>query len=110
MDGDDDGSSSSSLKALAVGYEYLLKMPISSLTKEKVARLLKDQEETNHKVKALKSRTVKDLWRSDLDQLEGHLDEYRVQFEENVERMRMEAEAKRKGTKVPVAKKRKKRT
>merc|ERR1719474_665052 len=82
MEMDSESGGDGDLKALSKGYEYLLKMPISSLTKEKVAQLLRLQEETEHEVNSLRKKSVKDLWRSDLDELEQHLDEYRAEFEE----------------------------
>jgi len=97
---DADSDSERDLKALAGGYKYLLSMPISSLTKEKVADLLKLQEETEHEVESLQRKSAKDLWRADLDRLEEHLEEYRAEYEEEVERMREEAERKRKGMKA----------
>jgi len=79
----------------AAGYKYLLSMSLSCLTKEKVEELLATQEALLAEVRALQKKSVKDLWRNDLDALEGHLDEYRTEYEQNVAKMRAEAEAKR---------------
>merc|ERR1719295_1526020 len=97
MEVDGEGGSND-LKELAKGYKYLLSMAISSLTKERVQQLLQEQEETEHKVETLRKTTVKDLWRTDLDELEQHLDDYRAEFDENVEKMRLEPEPKMKAT------------
>ena len=63
-DGDVDvgggGGGEAALKRLSAGYKYLLSMPISSLTEEKVRALLKLQEETEHEVETLRQKSV---WR-----------------------------------------------
>jgi DNA topoisomerase-2 len=51
-------------------YDYLLNMPIYSLTKEKVERLLKDKEEAQKELEILLSRTPHDLWEIDLKNVE----------------------------------------
>jgi len=95
-----ENSKTVSGKSDAAGYKYLLSMSLSSLTKEKVEELLALQEKTLAEVRALQKKSVKDLWRNDLDALEGHLDEYRTEYEKNVALMREEAEKKRKKAKL----------
>eukprot|EP01084_Bolivina_argentea_P113088 201633_1 len=79
----------------ATGYTYLLSMALSSLTEEKVNELLNHQEKTMQKVNALKQKSIKDLWRDDLNVLEQHLDVYHQTFADNIEEMRKEAQNKR---------------
>lgn len=50
------------------GYEYLLSMPLSSLTLEKVEALKKQQEQCQEEVDALNSTSEAQLWRSDLEE------------------------------------------
>lgn len=54
-------------------YDYLLNMPISSLTAEKIAELHRSVKKTETNLDELKKTTPEDLWRKDLDQLEKHL-------------------------------------
>jgi DNA topoisomerase-2 len=49
------------------GYDYLMSMPIWSLTMEKVQALNKDKQTKEAEVKFLIGQTIEDLWRSDLD-------------------------------------------
>lgn len=48
------------------GYDYLLDMKISSLTKERIDRLNKEYEEKLKEYEELKAKTPKQLWRDDL--------------------------------------------
>lgn len=50
------------------GYEYLLTMPIYSLTKERVEKLMKERQEKETELNILLGKTPKDLWNSDLDE------------------------------------------
>merc|ERR1712157_471337 len=84
-----------SLKKLSDGYSYLLSMSLGSLTKERVEELLRRQEDVIEKVNALKKKSVKDLWRIDLDELEKFLKKYDKSHQENIENMRKEAKMKR---------------
>jgi len=90
-----DGDEAAALKKLAIGYQYLLSMSLSSLTKERVDALLNQQQETQDKVNALQQKSVKDLWRADLDDLEESLEEYEQSYLQNIEEMRKNEEAKR---------------
>merc|ERR1712048_542855 len=85
----DAGGSDADLKKYSQGYKYLLSMSLSSLTMEKVEELLKE-------VNDLKQKTVKDLWRDDLDELDVHMEEYERSYEESVQVQRQEAAKKRK--------------
>merc|ERR1711933_40933 len=86
------------LKKYSNGYKYLLSMSLSSLTMEKVAELLKKEGDTLQEVNALRQKTVKDLWRDDLEELDKYLEEYEKSYEENVKLQRKDAEKKRKKT------------
>ena len=64
------------------GYDYLLTMPIWSLTMEKVEQLLKDKASKEDQVKHLIGQTVNDLWTADLDAFLAKWDEFEKQMEE----------------------------
>lgn len=49
------------------GYDYLLNMPISSLTKERYERLKKDVERKEAKLKELMKATVQNVWAREID-------------------------------------------
>ena len=70
-----DGSSSDdeSQKGLAKEYDYLLNMPLSSLTLEKIEALNDEAAKTDSKLDEIRNTTASDLWMQDLDNLEPHL-------------------------------------
>lgn len=74
----DEGGSSASLaaarKKAIQDFEYLLGMPISTLTAEKVAELNKQKEIKAAEFEVLKGKQPKDLWLEDLAELERALD------------------------------------
>ncbi|KAF9977382.1 DNA topoisomerase 2 [Actinomortierella ambigua] len=49
-------------------YDYLLRMPIWSLTEEKVEQLKKEREGKNQELKILIGKSAYDLWNEDLDE------------------------------------------
>eukprot|EP00985_Skeletonema_marinoi_P006150 scaffold2673_cov119-Skeletonema_marinoi.AAC.2 len=54
-------------------YDYLLSMPLSSLTAEKIEALNNEAAKMDAKMEELKNTSVEELWKSDLDKLESHL-------------------------------------
>ncbi len=54
-------------------YDYLLNMPLSSLTSDKIEALNEEAAKTDEKLKRIKNTTAQELWREDLDNLEPHL-------------------------------------
>ncbi|CAJ1338347.1 unnamed protein product [Effrenium voratum] len=56
-------------------FEYLVGMPISTLTAEKVAKLLQEYEQKAQELQELKRKKPSDLWLEDLQMLEEALDE-----------------------------------
>ena len=61
-------------------YDFLISMPIYSLTKEKVEELLKEKEKHIQELETLRQKTDKILWEEDLAVFEGeykkHMDEF----------------------------------
>ena len=53
-------------------YDYLLKMPLSSLTHEKIDELTTDASKAESNLKDLQSIEPEELWMSDLDKLAPH--------------------------------------
>lgn len=54
-------------------YDYLLNMPLSSLTSEKIATLQKEAAKKDDELRVTKATPAADLWRQDLDKLASHL-------------------------------------
>ena len=50
-------------------YDYLVRMPILSFTKEKIEELSKQRDDKKQEVKILKNKTEKDLWLDDLENI-----------------------------------------
>ena len=63
----------------AAAYDYLLGMPIWSLTKERIERLLKQVGEIEEAIDKLIKRSKEDLWKSDLTEF---IEEWRFQLED----------------------------
>jgi len=79
-DDDDEGSGEEgeapdATKKAVKDFEYLVGMPISTLTAEKVAKLMQEQEKKAQELQALKRKKPSDLWLEDLDVVETALDE-----------------------------------
>jgi len=53
-------------------YDFLIKMPIYNLTKEKIEELSKEKENIEFKLTSLRNKTVEDLWNDDLIDFEKH--------------------------------------
>ena len=54
-------------------FDYLLSMPLSSLTAEKIVELQNNATKAQAELKMIRKTTAEDLWRTDLDKLEAHL-------------------------------------
>jgi len=68
-----EGSKGSAVKTKE--FEYLLGMPLQTLTYEKVQELKKLKEEKVAEFQKLQKTTIESLWLSDLDEFEAALDE-----------------------------------
>ncbi|KAG0249676.1 DNA topoisomerase 2 [Actinomortierella ambigua] len=99
-DGNNDGNGGSD-------YDYLLKMPIWSLTEEKVEQLKKEREGKHEELKILIGKSAYDLWNEDLDEFlaawEGVLEADAVE-EANMGKGNKKG-VKGKGRALPVARK-----
>mgnify|MGYP002701237826 CR=1 FL=1 len=54
-------------------YDYLLGMPLSSLTRDNIDKLLKQQESLQQEVDILTKTTPEDIWLTDLTKLNENL-------------------------------------
>merc|ERR1719265_2397460 len=75
---DEEGEEKARKKAVAKGvkdYEYLVGMPISTLTREKVEELMRQRDLKTAEFEALRKRTKEAIWLDDLRELEVMLDE-----------------------------------
>jgi DNA topoisomerase-2 len=54
-------------------YDYLLSMPLSSLTSERIVDLREDADKKEKEMLETKATTAKDLWMKDLDNLAAQL-------------------------------------
>lgn len=84
-------------------YDYLLTMQLSSLTREKVERLMAERDQRSAELDDLLKRSVQDLWRADLD---AFMDKWDAMLEEdraNKARSLKKAKQAGKGTKKRAA-------
>jgi DNA topoisomerase-2 len=54
-------------------FDYLLKMPLSSLTSERIEQLTKDATSTKDELQKIKATDPEEMWMTDLDKLAPHL-------------------------------------
>ncbi len=57
------------IKEFDGGYDYLLRLPIYSLTKEKIDELMNKMSEKKSELETIQSKTEKQLWKDDLEAL-----------------------------------------
>lgn len=86
--------------SLEKGYDYLLSMPLWSLTVERVAQLADKRIKTEKEKKAMDAATVKELWEADLVCLEDAIskdDAETAAMAKDLERVSNEARARQEG-------------
>ncbi|GAB4817907.1 hypothetical protein N2152v2_004953 [Parachlorella kessleri] len=82
----------------AGNYDYLLSMPISSLTLEKVQSLQQEAEETQAHVERLRATTEKQMWRDDLDAFQQAYEEFEAEHQRQATLLiKQQAGARKKG-------------
>ncbi|KAG9773579.1 DNA topoisomerase 2 [Exophiala dermatitidis] len=84
----------------ASAYDYLLGMPLWSLTQERVEKLLRQIGDKEAEVDALMKKSKEDLWREDLDEF---IAEWRFQLEDQHNRKRNIRKGRRESKKFATA-------
>lgn len=64
-------------------YEFLIKMPIYNLTKEKVEELQEEKNKFELELEILRKNTAKDMWLSDLDEFKIEYDKFIKKYYKN---------------------------
>lgn len=87
-------------------YKYLVKMPMDSVTKENVDKLLKEKDDKELELKTLKEKTIQKMWLDELETLQCEYLKYR-QLRENIQESKDESgkEDKKKSEKSAKTKK-----
>ncbi|KAI4094435.1 MAG: hypothetical protein LQ344_002184 [Seirophora lacunosa] len=80
---DNDEESEEDIQTGASSYDYLLGMPLWSLTQERVERLRKQMGDQEMEVDALLKKSKEDLWNADLDEF---IKEWRFQLDDEAKR------------------------
>ncbi|CUT98959.1 DNA topoisomerase 2 alpha [Echinococcus multilocularis] len=78
----------------AADYNYILGMPLWSLSKERKEDLLAQRDKKQAELATLMRRTNKDLWREDLDELEAAIKKYETERQKDLEDLINAAEKK----------------
>merc|ERR550517_1329230 len=104
-----DGEEEEKQKELSpmTGYDYLLKMPIHSLTAEKVAELMQQKEDKEQELKDLQAKPVKEFWRDDLNVLETPIEAHNAAEQAEVDKEKALLKKKRGQQKLTTSPKRK---
>jgi len=92
---DDDEDKPKELSPMT-GFDYLLKMPIHSLTAEKVAELMQQKENKEQELRDLQAKPVKEFWREDLNELELAIQAHNAKEEAEFEKERTLLKKKKK--------------
>eukprot|EP01047_Picozoa_sp_COSAG01_P028229 COSAG01_NODE_1890_length_8979_cov_5.337500_2_plen_1328_part_00 len=101
-DEDEAEAAKKQTKKSKCGYDYLLKMPLWNLSKEKVEKLCAEREQKQEEFDQLQATTPADLWRSDLDDLESALAEQNTRMaEEEAEAAKIKAKSSKPAKKKP---------
>jgi DNA topoisomerase-2 len=66
-------------------YDFLIAMPIRSMTKEKVEDLLKEKEKRSTELEILRKKTEKDIWEEDLKMFELEYKKHMEEFYEYID-------------------------
>ena len=101
-DGKDEGEEA---EPSGQGYKYLLKLPMDSVSEENVQKLLNEKQKKEKELEELSSKTVKQMWIKDLEELEV---EYNKFIEMTTYQMKSESGSKMTGGGGAVAVKTKK--
>jgi DNA topoisomerase-2 len=80
-EGDEQDKEAEAAAEPATGYDYLLNMPIYSLTQEKVVALTGERDKKAQELETLKAKTEKDLWNADLDDFVAGYQKYLAELE-----------------------------
>jgi len=73
----DDMLSEAKFDRIEDSFKYLTKLPMDSVSKENVAAILREKEETEREFETLKNTTEKQMWAAELDDLEQKYVVYR---------------------------------
>ena len=65
-----------SIDNIGTDYDYLIKMPIYSLSQDKIDELQKELEKHTNEYNILENKSVKEIWLSELEELKVGLDRF----------------------------------
>merc|ERR1712130_148641 len=100
------------LRKLSLGYNYLLSMPLWSLTKEKIEKLEAERNVKKEELDILVATSLEDLWITDLDLFLTELNKFEKEKEKEKkddEKLRRQHSRKKKKKKKKKKGKRKKK-
>ena len=81
--GENDAASTASSSSTGPDFQYLLTMPIMSMSKEKKEELLRQRDDKNNELETLRNRTPESIWLDELDVFVEELD--RVEEQERLD-------------------------
>ncbi|KAK9236641.1 DNA topoisomerase [Lipomyces kononenkoae] len=82
-------------------YDYLLGMPIWSLTRERYEKLLRERDSQEQELNNLLKKSAKDMWSHDLDEFEKGWNQFLEQDEINRNSVAPSAQSKKPKRKIP---------
>jgi DNA topoisomerase II len=90
--GDDEEDGNDDVSVQASAYDYLLGMPLWSLTQERVDKLERQKGDKEEEINILDKKSIKDLWKADLDDF---IDTWHTQLREEAEHSRKASKGRR---------------
>jgi DNA topoisomerase-2 len=97
----DDSDSNEMLKAKEYvlvnnSYDYLLKMPINSMNKNKVEKLMKEKDNISKELSILEKRALSSMWISELETFEDEYKKYKNARSKKIENIKIEKKINKK--------------
>lgn len=97
----DDSDSNEMLKAKEYvlvndSYDYLLKMPINSMNKNKVEKLMKEKDNISKELSILEKRALSSMWISELETFEIEYKKYKNARSKKIENIKIEKKINKK--------------
>jgi DNA topoisomerase II len=90
--GEDEEDGNDDVSVQASAYDYLLGMPLWSLTQERVDKLERQKGDKEDEINILDKKSIKDLWKADLDDF---IDTWHTQLREEAEHSRKASKNRR---------------
>ncbi|ETN98441.1 RUN domain-containing protein, partial [Reticulomyxa filosa] len=84
-------TSTSNNSHIGKGFDYLLKLPMDTLSQETIEKLLEKEKQQKKELETLENTPINELWLRDLQALEDALDKFENEYNQELETARKQA-------------------